>query len=133
MYCVETDWWLLDLPEEWGAEQDEETIVIGDEDGVGELEITTLERRDAAGAEVDLEALAQDVISSGAAGRPVRVGEFSGFYFHYSEDGDAVREWLLAAGDVVLLVSYSCDEENRGLDDAVVDEILDTLELKTGA
>jgi hypothetical protein len=26
-------------------------------------------------------------------------------------------------------VTYVCDEENRGLDDAIVDEILDGLEL----
>jgi hypothetical protein len=100
MYCVETDWWLLDLPEEWGAEQDAETIVIGDEDGVGELEITTLEQRDGEDQKTGFEALASDIMSGSGAGKPVRVGDFSGFYFQHIEDGEAVREWLVRGDDV---------------------------------
>jgi hypothetical protein len=30
-------------------------------------------------------------------------------------------------GAMLLFITYSCEEENRGMDDAAVDEILDTL------
>jgi hypothetical protein len=129
MHTVETDWWLLDLPEEWQAEQDDETIVITDEDGVGVLEITSLEQDDA-DQRVDLIALAKQLVPDELAGSAARLGDFEGLYFHYQEEGDAVREWVLQCDNRVLLVSYSCDIENAGMDDAFVDEVLDTLESK---
>lgn len=126
MHTVETDWWLLDLPEEWQAEQDEETIVIGDEDGVGVLEITALEGAEGA----DLQQLAQQLMPEGLAGAAARIGDFTGLYFHYEDDGDAVREWLVRSEQCVLLLSYSCEIEDAGMDDALVDEVLETLTLK---
>lgn len=127
MRSVETDWWVIDLPDEWEAEQDEETIVIGDEDGVGALEITTLEKSDDTGEPADIHELAQALVPSDVIGSAVRLGEFSGLYFEYTDEGDAVREWLLRCDRLLLLVSYSCDIDNRGFDDAMVDEILETL------
>lgn len=132
MHTIETDWWLLDLPEEWQAEQDDETIVITDEDGIGMLEITSLEPAgDARG--VDLKALAQQLLPDNGAGAPARIGDFEGLYFQYQEEGDAVREWLVQCDGHVLLVSYSCDIEDAGMDDSFVDEVLDTLEARKDA
>ena len=125
MHTVETDWWLLDLPEEWEAEQDEETIVIGDPDGIGTLEITRLESH--ADTIVDLAALAKQWLPPQVQGREVRIGDFDGLYFRYDDEDDAVREWLLHAGELNLLVSYACARDDAGLDDEVIDEILDTL------
>lgn len=125
MHTVETDWWSLDLPEEWDAEQDEETIVIGDEDGVGVIEITVLEHGE--GGEADLVELAAQMFPQHPASTPAQLGDFSGLYFQYSDEGDAVREWLLRNAGRILLISYSCDIDNAGLDDETVDEILGTL------
>jgi len=129
MHTVETDWWLLDLPEEWQAEQDEETIVIGDEDGVGVLEITALASE---AAELDLRELARQLLPAGSVGAAARLGDFDGLYFQYEDEGDAVREWLVRCEQHVLLVSYSCEIDDAGMDDAVVDEILETLSLRAG-
>jgi hypothetical protein len=129
MHTVETDWWLLDLPEEWQAEQDDETIVITDEDGVGVLEITSLEPEEG-DQRVDLQELAKQLVPEGLAGSAARLGDFDGLYFQYQEEGDAVREWVLQCDNRVLLVSYSCDLDDAGMDDSFVDEVLDTLESK---
>jgi len=127
MRTVETDWWLLDLPDEWEAEQDEETIVLGDEDGVGALEITTLTHATTDADFSDINALAKEIVPVDGPGKAVRLADMSGLYFQYHEDGDAVREWLVSDGAILLLITYSCDVENGGLDDGLVDEILDTL------
>ena len=129
MRSVETDWWVLDLPDEWEAEQDEETIVIGDEDGVGAVEISTLRKHEDDGA-VDLKHLAGELIPAPQPGRPVQLAGLEALYFQYREEGEAVREWLVDGGGLLLLISYSCAVENAGLDDGVVDDILDTLQLK---
>jgi hypothetical protein len=131
MRTVETDWWLLDIPDEWEAEQDDETIVIGDEDGVGALEITTLTHESSDADFSDLDALAKQIVPVTTAGATVKLAGMPGRYFQYEEEGDAVREWLLSDGEILLLITYSCDAENSGLDDGTVDDILDTLGRKT--
>ena len=42
MNIVETDYWCLMLPPEWSAEQEDGVIRITDQDGIGELALTTL-------------------------------------------------------------------------------------------
>ena len=128
MHTVETDWWLLDLPEEWTAEQDDETVVIVDEDGVGALEITMLEYEDDSPMEVN--ALARQLMPDDVVGQPVTLGDFSGLGFQYQDEGDAVREWIVQRDQRTLLVSYSCDADDAGMDDSIIDEILETLSLK---
>ncbi len=129
MHTLETDWWLIDLPEEWEAEQEDETVIIEDEDGVGVIEITTLETAEPV-APGDLRALARELLGDHGTGSDVQLAGLSGLYFEYVDGDDAVREWLLDGGELLLLVSYSCDRDNAGMDDAVVDEILETLELR---
>lgn len=128
MHTLETDWWSLDLPEEWQAEQDEETIVISDEDGIGVIEITTLEPSE--GAEMELSTLAAQLFPAELAQSTVQLGDFVGVAVQYRDEGDAVREWLVRKAQQTLLISYSCDVEHEGLDDETVDEILDTLQVE---
>lgn len=128
MHTVETDWWLLDLPEEWSAEQDDETVIIADEDGVGALEITMLEYEDNSPMEVN--ELAKQLMPDDVPGQPAKLGDFTGLCFQYQDEGDAVREWIVQCDKRTLLVSYSCAVDDAGMDDSVIDEILETLSLK---
>lgn len=56
-----------------------------------------------------------------------KAGAFSGVSGRYSEDGAAVREWYLGSDSLLLYVTYVCNEDDAGLDDASVDELLGTL------
>jgi hypothetical protein len=127
---LETDWWTIVVPPHWWAEHDDEGVVaIGDEDGVGAIEISTLQRDGEAGAEaLDLAALAAEESPEVVAWEPAQCGEFSGLRGQFSEEGTALREWYLQAGALLLYVTYACEQENAGMDDAAVDEILDTLQ-----
>jgi len=46
------------------------------------------------------------------------------------DGSDAVREWYLSHGSLLMMVAYSCDESNKGMDDSAVDEILSTIFIK---
>jgi hypothetical protein len=48
----------------------------------------------------------------------------SGFF---EEDETWVREWYLSHQSVLLYVTYNCEREDAGMDDAAVAEILGTL------
>jgi hypothetical protein len=124
MRVLEAGDWSLLLPDEWQAEQDEDSIVIGDQDDVGCIEISELRKERGAFAAADLEALIDNPREWNAA----QLGSFSGRRHSLIEDDAAIREWYVYTGDLLLYITYSCALENRGLDDAVVDEILATLQ-----
>lgn len=120
------DWGLL-LPDEWQAEQEGDAIVIGDRDGVGCIEISTLHKEAGEFEAADLRQFVPDVSGWDA----VRRGNFEGLTTSLIEDGAAIREWYLYAGKLLLYITYSCEADNQGLDDAAVNEILDTLRMAT--
>lgn len=123
MKVLETGDWSLLLGDEWIAEQDEESILIGDRDGVGCLEISELRREQGLFREADLD----EFMEAGHAARAIRCGNFQGRVTQFSEDGAALRQWCLYTDDLLLYITYSCDADNAGLDDAAVDEMLATL------
>ena len=127
MNVLETEWWTLGLPPEWWAEQEDDVIVIGDRDDVGALEISTLHKEEGEFAGEEVLALARENGEPGWDWQACSAGAFEGFSTGFREEDAAVREWYLATGPVLLFVTYSCDLENAGLDDAAVDEILATL------
>ena len=130
MNIVETDYWCLMLPPEWSAEQEEGVIRITDQDGIGELALTTLLR--AAGelgesAEADQSELAALESPEVEHWLPARFGVFAGLEGRFEEDDTQVREWYLGYGEVLLYVTYVCEGEDAGMDDAAIEEILGTL------
>ena len=127
MKLIETPFWSLPLSEEWQTETDEDTIIVFDEDGVGSLEFTVLEFDDGEPGPQDLDALAQQIIPDGIAGVAAECGAWRGLRFEYVEDEDCCRDWLLLCQQKVLLVSYTCELDDRGMDDGAIDEILSDL------
>jgi hypothetical protein len=122
---LETEWWTLAVPPEWWAESEADTVLIGDHDDVGCIEISTLHK--------DEGDFSLSVVSSIAAEdddgdwSETSVGELSGLMRGEVDDDVWLREWYVFHGSMLLYMTYSCDLDNRGMDDAAVDEILDTL------
>lgn len=127
MTLLETEWWTMALPMEWWAEAEEESVLIGDHDDVGCIEMTTLQKESGEFDPDEVANIARSESVAGAELQPVQLGEFRGLTTAFAEEGAAIREWYLASGALLLFVTYSCDEDNAGLDDAAVNEILDTL------
>lgn len=129
---IESDWWFLLLPDEWQSEQDDDSILVFDEDELGCISLSTLAADSGKPADENaLKALLKDLGYDPAAGKACTVAEdWRGWQFETIEEGDYIREWFLFGGGLILLVSYSCAEEDRSMDVAVVDEILDSLRLK---
>jgi hypothetical protein len=127
MNVVETEWWTLALPPEWWADAEDDGILIGDRDGVGCIEISTLHKDEGEFSREELQDIASTQTDQTIEWQSAALGEFSGLRGSYLEEDAAIREWYVANGPLVLFITYSCDQENRGMDDASVDELLDTL------
>jgi len=127
MRVLETDRWSLLLPAEWSAEHEDGIVVIGDRDGVGCIELSEWQRDADEGEVVDLDLLARDNGLPGACWEDCRLGPFRGLYSAGEEESTFIREWYLQCGALLLYITYSCAGEHAGMDDAVVDDILQTL------
>jgi len=127
MKVLETDWWTLELPPEWEAEQDEEIVIVEDEDGVSCLELSTLVREDGAVSDEDLAAFSAELRGEGLKPRAVGPGCWRGLLFEHDDAEHHWREWFLRHGATFVYAAYHCLAENRGMDDAAIDEILATL------
>lgn len=128
MNVLETDWWTLELPPEWVAVQDEDVVLIEDEDGVSCLELATLVREEGSVSDADLAAFSRELQEEGKQPRKTRAGPFRGLLFEHEDDGYHWREWFLRHEATFLYAAYHCASDNRGMDDAAIDEILGTLE-----
>lgn len=130
MNVLETDWWSLALPPEFWAENEDDTIVIGDRDDVGCIEISTLQKERGEFSSPELRSIAQEEFPDVVAWEACELGELVGWYAEAEEDDAALRIWWVASGGLMLFVTYSCDVDNAGMDDAAVDDLLDTLLLR---
>ncbi|MFV0476405.1 MAG: hypothetical protein ACK5ME_01065 [Parahaliea sp.] len=133
MNVLETDWWTLLLPPEWWAEHEEESILIGDIDDVGCIEVSTLHKFEGEFDRAEVLSIAQEETSASVEWKILSCGDFEGVSAGFVEEDTAIREWYLARGPHLLFISYSCEVSNRGMDDAAVDEILDTLSIVQSA
>lgn len=127
MNVLETEWWTMALPPEWWAESDEDSILVGDRDDVGCLELSDLHKEDGDFEMDELRAIAEAESETALTWASLTLGDFSGVTSSFVEEGAAVREWYIAHKSLLLYITYSCDEENRGMDDSAVDQLLDTL------
>ena len=127
MNIVETDYWCLMLPPEWSAEQEEGSVLITDQDGIGELAITTLVREPVDAPGPSLSEIAQTESPEVSSWVSVVFGEFSGVTGEFTEEGTVLQEWYLSHGVALLYCTYACDAEDAGMDMAAVEEILGTL------
>ena len=119
------------MPPEWWAESEEDTVLIGDRDDVGVIEISTLHKNEGEFSTGEIASIASE---EGGDTKKISLGDFSGLLKSLVEDAEddsgeaiALREWYVSNGAIMLYITYSCELENQGMDDAAVDEILDTL------
>ena len=126
MNIVETDYWCLMLPPEWSAEREDDVVLITDQDGIGELAISTLIFENASSGAAP-GSIACEESPEVNAWEPVSFGHFAGVVGQLREDAAVITEWYLAHRTALLYCTYACDEEDDGMDAAAVEEILATL------
>jgi hypothetical protein len=127
MNVLETEWWTMALPPEWWADAEEDGVLVGDRDDVGCIEFSTLHKEQGEFDIAEAMEIARSESSQVLQWSKVSLGDFEGVTSQFVEEGAAIREWYVVRRGMLLFITYSCDEDNRGMDDAAVDELLDTL------
>ena len=127
MNVVETDFWCLMLPSEWSAQEEEGSVLITDQDGIGELAITTLVREPEDAPDKSLSEIAQTESPEVSTWAAATFGDFSGITGQFTQERAVLQEWYLSHGAALLYCTYACDVEDAGMDMLAVEDILGTL------
>ena len=130
MPFVETDFWVMEIPEEWVATQEDDLVCIVDPDDIGSLDVSALCKEQGEVTIDDLNVFAEELYAAGRTSKMVESGDFEGLYFEYASEELHWREWFLkhsSKSGLLVFASYTCDPEQAGMDDVVVDQMLESL------
>ena len=75
MNVLETEWWTMALPPEWWADSEEDSILVGDRDDVGCIEISTLHKEEGEFDAQMVRDIAQEESEQALEWRPVTLGD----------------------------------------------------------
>jgi hypothetical protein len=129
MQIFESAWWEVSLPLGWTGEHEEECATFLSHNEVGALQMSAY-RKDEELTDADLQEMAAEHVEAGAKLKPVQLGSFTGFYFHFRTEDAYWRWWLLRCNQTHLYATYNCDPDERGKDDEQVDQIMNTLKIR---
>ena len=128
MQIVQTDGWCLQIPEEWSAEVEDDVVIIFDCDGVSEINITLVKKSEGNVKPEDLKDFCSHLIKNNNY-ESIDFDFASGLYFNYIDDEGVWREWYLSHESSIIYITHFSENDNVGLDDAIVDEIISTMVL----
>lgn len=128
MKILQSDHWQLRLPDESVIEEEEDSYLIFQPKGIGNLEITTSVMPADINME-DLEFFASEQLEAGLEPSAASAGDFSGIEFVYEHDELFVRDWIVYNGNLLVLATYSCEMGKEEKEEAMIEIILSTLRL----
>jgi hypothetical protein len=85
----------LALPPEWWANAEEDSILVGDRDDVGCIEISTLHKEEEEFDAATVRAIALEDAAPTLQWRPVTLGDFTGLSCDYVDEGVAIHHLQL--------------------------------------
>lgn len=118
--------WQITLPDDWVTENEEDCLSIYHPRGAGMLEISASIQDEEVIPE-DLEAIAAEHLDAGAIPEACSLGDFSGFELTYDEDEVYWREWYLMHDNLLLFITYNCDDGDEEKEEGTLDVLLATL------
>ena len=130
MYQLSAEKWSLQLPDDWINEEDGECISMYSETGVGALQISSVSKPKGNATDKDLREFMQEYMDAGIHMMPYLLGSLKGYYFHRSFDAMYQRQWLLRNGNLVILITYTCNKKYRRKENIIVEKILRTFKIK---
>jgi len=126
MQKYHSDYWQLELPDHWQAEQFEDAISFYDPNSSGTLLISTVVEDEDIDDEY-LEEMVAEHLENGAELHDIELGQLDGVTCCYEADEGYWCEWYLRHGRMMLFITYDCALEDEGKEDDVIDSILETL------
>lgn len=118
--------WSLQVPTEWRAWHDEECATLTGPDDIGALQISAAFKEFEV-LDADLRDFASKHLDAGAKPKPAQFGDFLGFEIFFREGDSFWRHWYLRNRKQMLLVTYNCDLNCRGVEDVAICEALASL------
>lgn len=122
-----SSWWSIELLSEWNAEEEESSVSISAEHGVGALQISAYRHDGEAVTDEDLNDFAEDELVGAIIPQDVSCGDFRGIAISYVKDESFWRKMWLRSGSLLLYVTYNCAAEDQAIEVESVNRMLNSL------
>ena len=124
--------WSVVVPSGWRARHDDACATLVADHPIGAVQISAA-FKDSEILDADLQDFAAEHLGRGATALSRRAGAFVGFEIAFRDEAHCCRQWYLRSGRQMLFVTYNCRLEQQGVEDEVVELILDSLLANRGA
>lgn len=126
--------WSIEFPEEWEHEIDNHILALSEPGADGRIEIAALSAaRGGDATDEELFATLEEFGADMAAADRLVLGAFDGLTADaLDEDGDAMRYWVLRAGDLMLLATHRTAADRAAAARPAVERILASLKRERG-
>jgi hypothetical protein len=126
----ESEWWTIDLLDDWTATEDPECTTFRARIPVGALQVSAARKpKDDATLE-DLKEFAGG-LEPPKLSSPFANGEISGLSAEFEQSGFYSRHWWLRKGPVVVFVTYNVALSNRADEQQMIDDLVHSLKIVT--
>ena len=122
-----SSWWVVELPSDWSAEEDDNCVTLSAERGVGAFQISAYRRDSESVTDEDLNDFAEDELSVGIIPQDVSCGDFRGIAISYAADERFWRKLWLRSGSLLLYVTYNCGVKEQAVEIESVNRMLSSL------
>lgn len=122
--------WSVEIPDGWEHEVEESALLMRHPETNGMLQFSAVSKiEDGDVTEDDLAEFVDEMGLAEARAFPASYGAFEGLHIFSEPDLDtATQHWVLRADTLMLLISYTCNEEENGVDDKAIVETLELLQ-----
>ena len=122
------NYWQIQIPDDWTAEQDADCVSVFHDESFGILQISAEQFEDEVSFDT-LQEMAAEHIEAGAELEDIQLGPFAGFTLDYSIDDEYWREWYLQYDRLFVYITYNCRLEDESNEDDIIDAILASLKI----
>lgn len=122
-----SEYWQVNLPDDWVGREDPDSTTLYHPEGTGELQISA-SKYETDISDDELLELVEEHLESGADVEEVVCGRFEGLTLDYEAEDEYWREWYLSSGPILLFVTYVCDLADEEKEGDLVEFILESLQ-----
>ncbi len=122
----QSTFWKINYPTEWVVEKHPECVSFYAEDGFGALQLSAY-LKDEKVTKADLDELINDEIPQETQINDIELEAFTGIAAEFQYENHFWRTWILRKNKLLLYVTYNCEFEDRQLERAIVNQIVNSL------
>ena len=125
-----SDWWELDLVDDWAAQKDEDCVTISRPNGVGALQVSAYRKDNGKITDEELlEATDSDATSREKLSR-VKISALEGYERSDLSGSSFSHQWWLGSDETMIYMTYNCEMSDQTVESDAVNTMVASIRVR---